>query len=230
MISLLTHSLPMATKLGEYESDLWSAAGETLVMVSTALVVGGVLGLVLGLALYATRAGGLYSHRGVNAVLNLLVNFFRPIPFLIFVAAVQPLAREVTGTGIGNKPVTFAMCIAAMFGISRLVEQNLVTVEPGVIEAARSMGASRLRVLAQVVVPEALGPLVLGITFAFVAIVDMSAAAGAIGGGGLGNFALQFGYRQYDTIVTWAAVIAIVVIVQLGQWLGNTLARRIMRR
>lgn len=224
------HVIAAATRLGEYQSDLWTAMGDTLVMVSVALVVGGCLGLLLGVALYATRAGGLYAHRGVSIALNVVVNFFRPIPFIIFVAAVQPVAREVTGTGIGTAPVTFAMCIAAMFGISRLVEQNLVTVPPGVIEAARSMGASKPRILFGVVVPEALGPLILGITFAFVAIVDMSAAAGVIAGGGLGDFAIQFGYRQYDTVVTWAAVILIVAIVQIGQLVGNTLARKVMRR
>lgn len=224
------HAIAASTRLGEYESQLFDAMGETLMMVSIAVLAGGLLGLLLGVALYATRSGGLYANRPVSAVLNLLVNFFRPIPFIIFVAAVQPLAREVTGTGIGNAPVTFAMCIAAMFGISRLVEQNLVTVPPGVVEAARSMGASRPVILFRVVVPEALGPLILGITFAFVAVVDMSAAAGVIAGGGLGNFAIQFGYRQYDTLVTWAAVVLIVVIVQVGQLVGNTLARRVMRR
>ncbi len=214
--------------------DLWDLIGiatwETVYMVAITVAIGGLLGLVVGLALYATRAGGLYSNRFAFAVLNLVVNFFRPIPFVIFIAAVQPLARVVVGIGIGNKAIIFAMTLAAMFGIARIVEQNLVTVEPGVIEAARSMGASRLRILTTVVVPEALGPLILGYTFAFVAIVDMSAMAGAIGAGGLGSFALQYGYRQFDTVVTWTVVVIIVVFVQLGQWLGNTAARRVLRR
>lgn len=218
------------TRLGDYQSEIWAAMGETLVMVAITLTVGSILGLLLGTALYSTRAGGLYANRVVSTVLNVVVNFFRPIPFIIFVAAVQPLARDVVGTGIGNKPVTFAMCIAATFGISRLVEQNLVTVPPGVIEAARAMGASKPRILFSVVIPEGLGPLILGLTFGFVAIVDMSAAAGTIAGGGLGAFGIQKGYNQYDPIVTWAAVLLIVLIVQLGQWGGNTLARKVMRR
>ena len=199
-------------------------------MVAISLTLGGLLGLLLGVLLYATRPGGLYAHRGFNAVLNLLVNFFRPIPFVIFIAAVQPLARLVVGIGIGNRAVTFALVLAAMFGISRLVEQNLVTVPAGVIEAARSMGTARWRILFTVVVPEALGPLILGYSFAFVAIVDMSAIAGVIGGGGLGAFSQQYGYRQFDPWVTWTAVIIIVIIVQLGQSLGNVAARRVMRR
>jgi len=113
-----------------------------------------------------------------------------------------------------------------MCAIARIVEQNMVTVEPGVIEAARSMGASRWRVLTTVAVPEALGPLILGYTFAFVALVDATAIAGVIGGGGLGNFALQYGYRQFDTVVTWVTV----VVVQLGQLIGNVLAHKALRR
>jgi D-methionine transport system permease protein len=105
-----------------------------------------------------------------------------------------------------------------------------VTVDPGVIEAARSVGAGRARIVRTVVLPEALGPLVLGYTFAFVALVDMTAVAGVIGGGGLGNFALQYGFRQFDTVVTWPAVIAIVALVQVVQLAGNTTARRILRR
>lgn len=218
------------TRLGELWPLVWQGAWETLALVATTLTLGGALGLLLGLALYVTRRGGLYDSRATHLVLNLVVNFFRPIPFVIFIAAVQPLARVVVGTGIGNSALVFALTLAATFGISRIVEQNLVTVEPGVIEAARSMGASRLRILRTVVIPEALGPLILGYTFVFVAIVDMTAIAGVVGGGGLGNFALQYGFRQFDTVVTWTAVVIIVVLVQVGQLGGNLAARRVLRR
>lgn len=218
------------TNLPELWPLIGTATWETFYIVMITVAIGGFLGLVLGLALYATRQGGLFANRVTFSVLNFFVNFFRPIPFVIFIAAVQPLARAVVGIGIGNKAIIFAMTLAAMFGISRIVEQNLVTVEPGVVEAARSMGASRIRILATVVVPEALGPLILGYTFAFVAIVDMSAIAGVIGAGGLGAFAQQYGYRQFDTVVTWTVVLIIVAFVQVGQLLGNTLARRVLRR
>lgn len=222
--------LDRPTQLPQLWDQVWQATWETAYLVLLTLLLGGALGLVIGLALYATRRGGLYANRVVFVVLNLVVNFFRPIPFVIFMAAVQPFARLVVGIGIGNKAMIVALTLAAMFGISRIVEQNLVTVDPGVIEAARAMGASRWRVLTTVAVPEALGPLILGYTFAFVAIVDMTAMAGIIGGGGLGNFALQYGYRQFDTVVTWTAVVIIVVFVQVGQLIGNVLARRAMRR
>ncbi|BDZ55826.1 methionine ABC transporter permease [Agromyces marinus] len=217
-------------RLFELQGDFWVAAVETLYMVGFTLLFGGLAGLVLGTTLYTTRAGGLLANRVVNVALNVVINFFRPIPFIIFIAAVQPLSRLVVGTGIGNNAIVFALSLAASFAIARIVEQNLLTVSPGVIEAARSMGASPMRILFTVVIPEALGPLVLGYTFVLVAIVDMTAVAGYIGGGGLGNFALVYGYRQFEPVITWAAVLLIVVIVQGVQFLGNWLARRIMRR
>lgn len=215
--------IPLLPKLGQ-------STGETLYIVGLSLVFGGIGGLILGLGLYVSRAGSLYANRAVFAVLNVLVNVFRPIPFIIFLAAAQPLARAVTGSGIGNNAIVFTLSLAATFGISRIVEQNLLTVQPGVIEAARSVGASRFRIIWSVVLPEALGPLILGYTFIVVAVVDMSAVAGYVGGGGLGTFAIQYGYRQFEPLVTWSAVLVIIVIVQLVQWLGNVLARRALRR
>ena len=110
------------------------------------------------------------------------------------------------------------------------MEQNLVAIDPGVIEAARAMGAGPWRIIRTVIIPEALGPLILGFTFIFIAVIDMSAMAGYIGGGGLGDFAIVYGYRAYQPAVTWVAVITIVIIVQLAQLLGNWLSAKVMRR
>ena len=209
---------------------LWQASYETLYIVGLSLLFGGIGGLILGLGLYTTRSNSLFANRPVFGVLNVLVNVFRPIPFIIFLAAAQPLARFVTGTGIGNTAIIFTLSLAAAFGISRIVEQNLLTVQPGVIEAARSVGASRSRIMLTLLIPEALGPLILGYTFIVVALVDMSAVAGYVGGGGLGTFAIQYGYRQFNPVVTWAAVFIVIILVQLIQFVGNKLARKIMRR
>lgn len=217
-------------RLFELGSEFWVAAIETLYMVSLTLLFGGVVGLAIGLGLYTTRSGSLLANRAVFNTLNVIINFFRPIPFIIFIAAVQPLSRLVIGTGIGNNALIFALSLAASFAIGRIVEQNLLTVSPGVIEAAKAMGAGPLRILRTVVIPEALGPLILGYTFVMVAIVDMTAVAGFIGGGGLGNFALVYGYRQFEPVVTWAAVLLIVVFVQGVQFFGNWLARKVLRR
>jgi D-methionine transport system permease protein len=206
------------------------AIGQTLYMTSISLVVGGLLGLVLGIALVVTRPRNLWPNRAVAGVLNVLVNIVRPIPFIIFVTAIQPVAIAVAGKSYGPNYAVVAMSLMATFGTSRIVEQTLVALDPGVVEAARAMGAGRLRTVLTVVIPEALGPLILGYTFLFVAIVDMSAVVGAIAGGGLGQFALTYGYQRYNYAVTWIAVAAIVVIVQLAQLLGNTLARRVLHR
>jgi D-methionine transport system permease protein len=217
-------------RLIELLPDLWPATAETLYMITLSLLFGGIAGFLIGLALYATRAGSLFPNRVVFGIVNVIVNTFRPIPFIIFLAAAQPLARLVVGKGIGINAVVFTIALAASFAIARLVEQNLLTVQPGVIEAARAMGASRWRTLLTIVVPEALGPLVLSGTFVVIALVDMSAQAGLIGGGGLGYFAIQYGYLQFNPWVTWAALILLIVFVQVIQLLGNTLARRILRR
>jgi D-methionine transport system permease protein len=210
--------------------EVLKAFSETLYMVGIALGIGVVIGLIIGLALYTTRKGGIYDNRVVYFILNFVVNFFRPIPFVIFIGAVQPLARYVTGTGIGNPAIIFGLSIAAGFFVSRVVEQNLFSVDSGVVEAARAAGASRPQVVFGVLIPEALGPLILGLTFSFVSVVDASAVAGVLGGGGLGNFALSYGFRQFDTFVTWATVAIIVVLVQFAQLAGNWAARKIMRR
>ena len=210
--------------------ELWKAAGETLYIVGFTLFFGGIGGLLVGLGLYLSRAGSILENKAVFSVLNVLVNTVRPIPFIIFLAAAQPLARLVVGSGIGNNAIIFTIALAASFAMGRIVEQNLLTVTPGVIEAARSVGAGPVRIIFTVLLPEALGPLILGYTFIFVALVDMSAVAGYIGGGGLGAFALLYGYRQFDPIVTWAAVLLIIIFVQLVQFLGNKLARKALRR
>jgi D-methionine transport system permease protein len=210
--------------------EFLEATLETLWLVFASLLFGGIGGLVVGLALYVTRAGNLFANRFVFGVLNVIVNIFRPIPFIIFLTAFQPLARLVVGTGIGTEAAIFTLALASTFGISRIVEQNRLTVSPGVIEAARAAGAGPLRTILTIVLPEALGPLILGYTFVFVAIVDMSAVAGSINGGGLGAFAIQYGFRQFEPVVTWTALAIVIVLVQLVQFLGNALARKVLRR
>ncbi|WP_432497380.1 methionine ABC transporter permease [Kineococcus auxinigenes] len=199
-------------------------------MALVSMVASGVIGLALGIALYATRPGHLLGNRVVFGVLGVVVNIVRPIPFVIFLAAVTPLQIAVLGTTIGTGAVTFAIALAAAFAVSRIVEQSLVGVEPGVVEAARAAGASRLRILFGVVVPEGLGPLVLGYTFIFVGIVDMTAQAGLVGGGGLGDYAITYGSQRYDWGIVYVSVATIIVIVQVGQLIGNRIARGVLRR
>ena len=211
-------------------STLTTAIQDTLIMVIVTMLVAGILGLFIGILLYTTRPSGILKNRVVYTVLNVLVNFVRPIPFIILLAFVQPVTLAVMGTSIGRNPATFVMAIAATFAVARIVEQNLVAIDPGVIEAARAMGAGPWRIITTVIIPEALGPLVLGYTFLFIGVVDMSAMAGYVGGGGLGDFAIVYGYRAFEWEVTLVATLIIIVLVQAAQFFGNWLSAKIMRR
>ena len=222
------------TNWDQMRPALIDAIQDTLYMVSRTLLYAGGIGLVLGLLLYCLRPkgilGGSALARVIHVVLNLIINTVRPIPFIILLVAIFPLTMAVVGKTIGPKAAVFAMTIGATFAVARIVEQNLMSVDPGVIEAARSMGAKPWQIISKVILPEALGPLVLGYTFLLIGIVDMSAMAGAIGSGGLGNFAIQYGYQQFNQEITWVAVAIIIVMVQIVQFFGNWLARKIMRR
>ena len=209
---------------------LGEAVVDTLVMVIVTMLLAGILGLIVGVLLYTTREGGILRNRPIYWIMNILVNFIRPIPFIIMIAMFAPVTLMVVGTTIGRNAAIFVMIIAATFAVARIVEQNLVAIDPGKIEAARSMGATPWQIITTVIIPEALGPLVLGYTFIFIAVVDMSAMAGYVGAGGLGDFAIVYGYRSYDWEVMYAAVLIIILIVQIAQFLGNWLSRRILRR
>lgn len=232
--SFLTTLGAPSTDWGTLQQPLLDAINDTLYMVSRTLVFAGLLGLVVGLLLYCLRPGGILGKgvvaRVLHILLNILVNFVRPIPFIILLVALWPVTLAVVGKTIGPNAAIFVMTVAATFAVARIVEQNLMGVDPGVIEAARSMGASPWQIIRKVILPEALGPLVLGYTFLIIGITDMSAMAGAIGSGGLGNFAIQYGYQRFDMQVTWVAVGIIIVLVQVVQFFGNWLARKIMRR
>lgn len=225
-----TEILARDTNWDQLRPRMFEAFGETLWMVGLTMIIGGLIGLALGVLLYVSRSSGVLPSGPLYTLLNVAVNFVRPIPFIILVTAVGPLTKIAVGKTIGTEAAIFVMVIAASFAVARLVEQNLMAIDPGVIEAARSMGASPWRVIRTVIVPEALGPLILGYTFAFIAVVDMSAMAGYIGGGGLGDFAIVYGYRAFDWNVTLVTTLVIILIVQAAQLLGNFLAKKVMRR
>jgi D-methionine transport system permease protein len=211
---------------------LWPKIGtallQTLQMVTVSFVLATVLGVVLGLVLYSTRRGNLLQNAAVFTTLNAVINVIRPIPFIILIVAISPLTRVVIGTSIGTGAAIFALTIVATFSIARIAETNLVAVDRGSVEAGAAMGASPLRVLITIVVPEALGPLVLGLTYIFVALVDATAVAGLVGGGGLGNLAITYGYQRFDTVVMVTVIVLIIVLVQVAQLLGNAVARTVL--
>jgi D-methionine transport system permease protein len=220
----------LATNWTILKPMLFLSIGQTLQMVFLTLVIGGFCGLILGIILYGSSPNSLFPNKILYGILNFIINIVRPIPFIIFLTAVQPLTLLAMGTYIGTEAVIFPMCLMCTFATSRLVEQSLVSTDKTIIEAAKSMGASTIKIIYSVLIPESLAPLVLGYAFLFVAILDMSAMAGALGGGGLGNFAIAYGYQKFDTTVTWTAVAIIVVLVQIVQHIGNFLAKKLMHK
>ncbi|MBD8007278.1 methionine ABC transporter permease [Bacillus norwichensis] len=206
------------------------ASGETVSMVLSTLVFSSIIGLAIGLLLFVTRKGNILENKYIFLTLNLLINIVRPVPFIIFLVAISPFTRLIIGTTIGTAAAVLPMTIAASFAVARVVENNLVSIDPGIIEAALAMGASPFQIIFGVLIPEALGPLILGITFITVGLIDFSAMAGTVGGGGLGDLAMTYGYQRFDTSVMLVTVIILILFVQIAQYIGNFLSRFFLRR
>lgn len=220
----------MAVDWSTFWPRIVEATGETLIMVIATLIFGSIFGIVIGLLLFVTRENNILENKVAFQLLNFLINIIRPIPFIIFLVAISQLTRLIVGTTIGTAAAIFPMTIVASFTIARVVENNLVGIDPGVIEAAKAMGASPFRIIFTVLIPEALGPLILGLTFVSIALIDFSAVAGTVGGGGLGHIAMTYGYQRFDASVMIVTVLILIVMVQIAQWLGNTISKKIMRR
>ncbi|TVY03079.1 methionine ABC transporter permease [Cohnella terricola] len=209
---------------------LLESTGQTLTMVLVTLVVSSLFGLILGLLLFVTRKGNILENRIIFMILNLFINIIRPIPFIIFLVTISPVTRFVIGTTIGTWAAVFPMAIVASFVIARVVENNLVSIDPGIIEAAKAMGANWFQIVFGVLVLEALGPLILGLTFITVALIDFSAMAGTVGGGGLGHLAMTYGYQRFDSSVMLVTIVILIILVQIAQFLGNRISRKFLRR
>lgn len=220
----------MKVEWSTFYQRIIEATGETITMVILTLILGSILGILVGLALFVSRQGNILENRFLYGLLNLLINVIRPIPFIVFLVLLLPVTRAVMGTTIGIGAAVFPMAIMATFSVARIVEQNLMSIDPGVIEAAKAMGASPFQIVFTVLIPEALGPLILGLTFVTVSLIDFSAVAGYVGGGGLGHIAITYGYQRFDTSVMVVTVIILIILVQLAQWIGNTVSKKIMRR
>ncbi|HDC7958613.1 TPA: ABC transporter permease [Staphylococcus aureus] len=209
--------------------QLLQALYETLYMVSIALFLGAVIGIPLGVLLVITRKQGIWPNIVIHQVLNPLINILRSLPFIILLIAIVPFTKLVVGTSIGTTAAIVPLTVYVAPYIARLVENSLLEVDEVIIEAAKAMGASPLQIIRYFLIPEALGSLVLAITTAIIGLIGSTAMAGAVGGGGIGDLALVYGYQRFDTTVIIITVIVLVIIVQVIQTLGNVLARFIRR-
>jgi D-methionine transport system permease protein len=206
------------------------ALGETLQMLGVSLVFGSILGILIGTVLAVTRAGGVLPNRPVNLVLGTVVNVVRSLPFIILLVAILPFTRLLVGTSIGVWAAIVPLTVMIAPYIGRLVENSLLEVPSGVIEAARSMGASPFQIFWRFLLPEARSSLILAVTIATVGLIDATAMAGTVGAGGIGDLALSYGYQRYDGFAMVITVITLIVLVQGIQSIGNAVARRYRRR
>lgn len=198
---------------------------ETLYMTLVSTLFSYILGLPLGMLLILTDRKGMKPIRWLNSILNVIVNLLRSVPFLILMIAIIPMTRAIVGTTIGSTATIVPLVVAATPFIARLVEQSLQEVDGGVIEAAQSMGASSQRILWRVMLPEARPSLTVGSAIACTTILGYSAMAGILGGGGLGDIAIKFGFYRYETEVMWITVLLLVIVVQILQEIGMKIAK-----
>lgn len=214
----------------QYHEQIWEAIGQTFYMVGMSTIAAIILGIPLGTLIFVTRPGGMLQHRAASTLLNTLVNVIRSFPFLLLVVFMFPFTRAIVGTTIGTTAATVPLAIVAIAGYSRLVEQALLEVPRGVIEAARSMGASRLEIVWKFLYVEARSGLVLGLTTSIVSFISYSTVVGIVGGGGVGDFAIRYGYQRFEMDVTICMIVLMVILVQIVQVLGSTLSRKIDKR
>ncbi len=210
-------------------SQLLEALYQTLYMVTFALVLGAIIGIPLGILLVVTRQNGIWPNAIIHHILNPIINILRSIPFIILLIAIIPFTKLIVGTSIGTTAAIVPLTVYVAPYIARLVENSLLEVDAGIIEGAHAMGASPMQIIRYFLLPEALGSLILSITTAIIGLIGATAMAGAVGGGGIGDMALVYGYQRFDTLVIVITVVVLVIIVQLIQSVGNVLAKKVRR-
>ena len=198
---------------------------QTLYMTLGSALLAYLIGLPVGVVLYATDRGGVWENRIVNRVLGILVNFLRSVPFIILLIWVLPVTRAIVGTSIGSTATIVPLVISAAPFVARMVESSLKEVDAGVIEAAHAMGASPIQIITKVLLPEALPSLVVGSSIAVTTILGYSAMSGFTGGGGLGAIAINYGYYRYQNDMMLITVVLLVIVVQILQELGMHFAK-----
>ena len=214
----------------QYEEEIWRSIGQTFIMVGISIIAAILIGLPVGTWLFLSRKGKLMENPVVFSILNLLVNIIRSFPFLLLVVFLIPFTRLIIGTALGTAAATVPLSIIAIAHYARLVEQSLLDVPKGVIEAAVSMGASVREIIFKFLFVEARSGLVLGLTTSIISFISYSTIMGVVGGGGIGDFAIRYGYQQFKTDLMIYMIIIMVILVQFIQFAGTTISRIIDKR
>jgi D-methionine transport system permease protein len=209
---------------------IWGATLDTLYMVAAAGLIGSLIGLPIGIFLATSGKGELFPAPTINRIVGLIVNAARSTPFIILVVAIIPFTRLLTGTSIGTKAAIVPLTIATIPFVARLVEAAIREIDKGLIEAARAMGATPMQVVFKVLLAEARPALTMALTMTAVSLIGYSAMVGAVGGGGLGDLGIRYGYQRFMPDVMLVVVIVLIVLVQLVQSAGDGLARHFDRR
>lgn len=211
-------------------SIIGPAIPQTLIMVFASTFIAIVLGLPLGVILTITRKDGLCQNLKIYSVLDKIINILRSFPFIILVIVVFPLSRILVGKAYGTAAMIIPLSISAAPFVARLMEGYFNQIDKGIIEAAKSVGSTNMQIIIRVLIPEAMPMIVNGITMTLINVVGYSAMAGAIGGGGLGDIAIRYGYQMRDEVILWSTVVLIILIVQIVQVIGNRMEKKIDRR
>jgi len=196
-------------------------------MVAASALLATLVGMPLGVILTITGKGHILENKGVNSILGAIVNATRSTPFIILMVAIIPLTRIIVGSSIGTTAAIVPLTISAAPFIARIIESSLLEIDPGVIEASQAMGASPMQIILKVLLPEAMHSIVLGITLAIISLIGYSAMAGALGGGGLGDLAIRYGYQRFRMDIMIATVIILIAQVQIVQSLGNYISGKL---
>lgn len=202
---------------------------DTFYMVGFSLLIGSIIGIPLGILLVVTRPGGIIENKIIFNVINPIINMVRSLPFIILLVAIIPFTRLIVQTSIGTAAAIVPLIIYVAPFIARLVENSILEVDEGIIEAAESMGATPMQTIWYFLLPEALGSLILSLTTATISLLSATAMAGAVGGGGVGDLAISYGYERFDSFIMLVTVIVLIIFVQLMQSIGNWLARKVRR-
>ena len=209
---------------------LTKALGETVYMVAVSMVIATAIGVPLGVLLHTTAKNQILECLALNRILGAVVNAVRSIPFIILMVAIIPLTRLIVGSSIGTTAAMVPLVLASIPFIGRQVETSLMEVPAGIVEAAESMGATPYQIISRVLLPEAMPHIVAQLTTVVSALVGESAMAGAIGGGGLGDLAIRYGYQRFRPEIMIATVIILIIMVQIVQFAGNSLAKRLNKK
>ncbi|MBQ3687649.1 MAG: ABC transporter permease [Treponema sp.] len=216
--------------MGELLYLVGTSTLQTLLMVLFSTVFSMILGFPLGVLLSITKANGIMPRKVLNQVLSRIVNVLRSFPFIILMIVLFPLSRLIVGTSIGTAATIVPLSIAAAPFVARVIESALNEVNPELVQAAKSMGSTNMQIILKVLIPEALPSLVDGVTLTIINLIGYSAMAGAIGGGGLGDLAIRYGYQRFRTGIMAAAVIVILVLVELIQFFGSKISARLLAK